>query len=512
MTGVPEPERSPDYLSRILTARVYDVAIESALDPAPLLSARLHARVLLKREDQQPVFSFKLRGAYNKMSGLSPETLARGVVAASAGNHAQGVALAAARLHCQATIVMPVTTPRIKVNAVAARGASVVLHGESYDDAYRHAATLSEASGATFIHPYDDPDIIAGQGTIAMEILLRHPQPITAVFVPVGGGGLLGGVAAYIKRVRPDIKVIGVEPVDAASMHAALEAGAPVRLKHVNLFADGVAVKQAGTETFRLAALYADEIVTVTTDEICAAIKDVFEDTRSVLEPAGALSVAGLKTFAARERCTPAHTLIAVTTGANMNFDRLRFVAERAEIGEHRETLFAATIPETPGSFKTFCRLLGPRLVTEFNYRYAGPPDAQVFVGLQVASLEEAASLFHSIESAGIRVLDLAGNELAKQHLRHLSGGRAPHVEHERLFRFEFPERPGALMRFLDQLSPNWNISLFHYRNNGADYGRVLAGIQVPPQDHEAFNQFLSALNFPYTEETQNPAARLFLA
>jgi len=499
-----------DYLEQILTARVYDVAIESPLDAAPLLSCRLDNRVLLKREDLQPVFSFKLRGAYNKMSSLDVAQLRAGVVAASAGNHAQGVALAASRLGCGATIVMPVTTPRIKVDAVSAHRADVVLRGESYDDAYRHARDLASASGATFIHPYDDPAVISGQGTIAMELLRQNRGQLDAVFVPVGGGGLISGIAAYIKRLKPHIKVIGVEPVDADAMRRSLIAGHPVRLDHVGLFADGVAVRQPGEETFRVCRELVDEVVVVDTDEICAAIKDVFEDTRSILEPAGALSVAGLKNWVTREGSS-GRTLVAVASGANMNFDRLRFVAERAEVGERREAIFAATIPERRGSFKEFCTLLGPRQVTEFNYRLSDPERAHVFVGIQVSRRADAEEVLRTLERSGIPVLDLTDDETSKLHIRHLVGGRAPAAENERVFRFEFPERPGALMGFLNRMSRNWNISLFHYRNHGADYGRVLVGMQVPPEDDAEFQVFLDQVGYPGVEETGNPAFHLFL-
>lgn len=500
-----------DYLKKILTARVYDVAVETPLEPAPLLSERLNNRVLLKREDLQPVFSFKVRGAYNKMAQLSPDALRAGVVAASAGNHAQGVALAARQLGAKATIVMPVTTPQIKVAAVASRGAEIVLQGESYDDAYAHALALAADRGSTFIHPYDDPDVIAGQGTIGMEVLRQHPRPVHAIFAAIGGGGLIGGIAAYVKRLIPDIRIIGVEPVDSNAMYQSLKAGRRVRLDHVGLFADGVAVKEVGEETFRLCREFVDEVILVNSDEICAAIKDVFEDTRSILEPAGALSVAGMKSYVAREGVR-GETLVAVASGANMNFDRLRFVAERAELGEQREAVFAATIPERAGSFKEFCRLLGPRQVTEFNYRYADSEEAHVFVGVEVANRAAAESLLESLRRAGISTLDLTENEVAKLHIRHLVGGRAPQVRNERLLRFEFPERPGALMTFLDRMGGNWSISLFHYRNHGADYGRVLAGIQVPPEDHDAFEAFLKELGYPAWEETGNPAYRLFLS
>jgi len=500
-----------DYLERILNARVYDVAIETPLELAPGLSRRIGNTLLLKREDMQPVFSFKLRGAYNKMVRLTPAALKRGVIAASAGNHAQGVALAAQKLGCVATIVMPVTTPAIKVDAVRARGARVVLHGDSYDDASKHARLLERKHGLTFVHPYDDPDVIAGQGTIAMEILRQHPQPLDAIFVAVGGGGLIGGIAAYIKRLRPEIKVIGVEPVDAAAMYQSLKKGRRIRLEQVGLFADGVAVKQVGVETFRLCRELVDEIVLVDTDAMCAAIKDVFEDTRAILEPAGALAIAGAKAYAAREKLR-GKTLVAVACGANMNFDRLRFVAEQAELGEQREAIIAVTIPEHPGSFKTFCSLLGPRNVTEFNYRYATAAAAQVFLGVQVQNRGETARLVRELRAHGLDALDFSDNELAKLHVRHLVGGHAPQAENEILYRFEFPERPGALLRFLNAMSSGWNISLFHYRNHGADYGRVLVGMQVPSQDKKKFRTFLARVGYPWHDETDNPAYKLFLA
>jgi threonine dehydratase len=499
-----------DYLQEILNARVYDVAIESPLDEAVSLSERLANRILLKREDLQPVFSFKLRGAYNKMSRLGPATLARGVIAASAGNHAQGVALAAQELDVPATIVMPVTTPQIKVDAVSARGADVVLEGDSYDDAAARALELERARRLTFVHPYDDPDVIAGQGTIAMEILRQCRDPIAAIVVPIGGGGLIAGIAAYVKRLRPEIRVVGVEPADAGAMARSLQAGRRVRLPHVGLFADGVAVRQVGKETFRLARAHVDDVLLVDTDELCAAIKDVFEDTRSIVEPSGALAVAGTKRYVERERIRDA-SVVAILSGANMNFDRLRFVAERAELGEEREAVFAATIPERPGSYKTFCRLLGKRSVTEFVYRYDEPPDAHVFVGVEVKNAAEKEWLLANLDSHGIRTLDLSDNEMAKLHLRHLVGGRAPRAENELLYRFEFPERPGALMRFLDSMGEGWNISLFHYRNHGADHGRVLAGIQVPPGEKRAFRDFLERLGYASWDETANPAYELFL-
>jgi len=498
------------YLKRILNARVYDVAVETPLEAAPNLSARIGNTVLLKREDMQPVFSFKLRGAYNKMAQLTAEQLKRGVIAASAGNHAQGVALSAQKLGCKAVIVMPTTTPQIKIQAVASRGAKVVLHGDSYSDAYQHALELEQRSRMTFVHPYDDPDVIAGQGTIAMEILRQHTQPIHAIFCAIGGGGLAAGVAAYVKQLRPEIKIIGVQPVDSDAMYRSLKAKRRITLEHVGLFADGVAVKQVGQETFRLCRKLVDEIILVDTDATCAALKDVFEDTRSILEPAGALSIAGAKLYAAREKLK-GETLVAIASGANMNFDRLRFVAERADIGERREAILAVTIPETPGSFRKFCALLGKRNITEFNYRYADPKAAQVFVGIQVRNQSETAELVGRLQRNKLPTLDLSDNEMAKLHLRHLVGGHAPEVKDEILFRFEFPERPGALMNFLNSMSHNWNISLFHYRNHGADYGRVLVGMQVPHHDKKALKTFLDTLGYRYWDESNNPAYRLFL-
>jgi threonine dehydratase len=499
-----------DYLQKILTAKVYDVAVETPLEVAPALSKRLGNRVLLKREDTQPVFSFKLRGAYNKMAHMSAAERARGVIAASAGNHAQGVALAAQRLGCTATIVMPVTTPQIKIAAVEARGARVVLHGDSYSDAYAKAQALQKASGATFVHPYDDPDVIAGQGTIGMEILRQWQAPLDAIFVAIGGGGLVSGVAAYVKRVRPEVKVIGVQPEDSDAMAQSLRLGRRVKLGHVGLFADGVAVKQVGKETFRLARRYVDDVVIVDTDAICAALKDVFEDTRAILEPAGALAIAGVKAWV-EKRGTKGRTYAAIACGANMNFDRLRFVAERAELGEQREAILAVTIPERPGSFREFCALLGKRSVTEFNYRYADPKVAHLFVGIEVANRRETDELLAALKRARIDAYDLSDNEMAKLHVRHLVGGHAPAAEHEILYRFEFPERPGALMRFLDSMSSGWNISLFHYRNHGDDYGRVLVGMQVPPRDSAQFRRFLDRLGYDYVDESANPAYRMFL-
>jgi threonine dehydratase len=500
-----------DYLEKILLARVYDVAIESPLEVAANLSRRLNNTVLLKREDLQPVFSFKLRGAYNKMAGLTPGQLKRGVVAASAGNHAQGVALSAQRLGCAATIVMPATTPQIKVDAVASRGATVVLYGDSYDEAYHHARALARAEKKTFVHPYDDPEVIAGQGTIGMELLRQARQPIDAVFVPVGGGGLIAGIAVYLKRLNPKIKVIGVEPEEADAMARSLCKKERVRLPQVGLFADGVAVKEVGEETFRLCRQFVDEVIRVDNDAICAAIKDVFEDTRSILEPAGALGVAGAKVWALREKAK-GKNLVAIASGANMNFDRLRFVAERAELGEKREAVLAVTIPEKPGSFRTFCHLLGARSITEFNYRFDDPAVAHIYVGVQVPNRAEGEKLAAALQKHDFPVLDLSDNEMAKLHIRHLVGGRAREAKHEVLYRFEFPERPGALMRFLDSMNAGWNISLFHYRNHGADHGRVLCGIQVPPADKAKFQKFLDGLGYRYWNESRNPAYKLFLA
>jgi len=499
-----------DYLKRILNARVYDVAIESPLEIAPSLSARIGNRLLLKREDMQPVFSFKLRGAYNKMAQLSPAQLKKGVIASSAGNHAQGVALSAQKLGCKATIVMPTTTPQIKSDAVKARGAKVVLYGDTYSDAYEHALALEKCNEMTFVHPYDDPDVIAGQGTIGMEILRQHTQPIHAIFVAVGGGGLISGIGAYVKQLRPDVKIIGVQPVDSDAMYRSLKAKRRVTLDHVGLFADGVAVKQVGLETFRLCRKLVDEIILVDTDTTCAALKDVFEDTRSILEPAGALAIAGAKLYADRENLKN-ETLVAITSGANMNFDRLRFIAERAEIGEQREALLAVTIPETPGSFRKFCTLLGKRNITEFNYRYADSKAAQVFVGIQVRNKYETSKLISKLQQSKLPAINLSDNEMAKLHLRHLVGGHAPEAKDEILFRFEFPERPGALMLFLNSMNHSWNISLFHYRNHGADSGRVLVGMQVPHHDKKALREFLDSLGYHYWDESNNPAYRLFL-
>ena len=498
------------YLKRILTAKVYDVARESPLDEAPLLTSRLGNRLLLKREDMQDVFSFKLRGAYNKMAHLSAEQLARGVIAASAGNHAQGVALAARRMGCRAVIVMPITTPQVKVDAVRARGAEVVLIGDSYSDSYDFALKLQREQELTFVHPFDDPDVIAGNGTIGMEILRQHQAPIHAIFAAIGGGGLISGIAAYVKQVRPEIRIIGVQTTDSDAMARSLKAGRRIELTDVGLFADGTAVRKVGEETFRLCREFVDEIILVDTDQLCAAIKDVFQDTRSILEPSGALAIAGAKAYVEREGLT-GQTLVAVACGANMNFDRLRFVSERAEIGEQREAVFAVTIPEERGSFRRFCEAVGPRNVTEFNYRIADARQAHIFVGIQIQRRSDAAAIAEGLRAAGFATLDLTDDELAKLHIRHLVGGHSPLARDERVYRFEFPERPGALMKFLSSMSPNWNISLFHYRNHGADYGRILVGIQVPGNENKAFKAFLAGLGYAHEDATQHPAYRLFL-
>ncbi len=499
-----------DYLVQILTARVYDVAQETPLEYAPNLSVRLNNQLLLKREDMQSVFSFKLRGAYNKMAQLPPELLAQGVIAASAGNHAQGVALGASRLGTRAIIVMPVTTPQVKVDAVKARGGEVVLYGDTYDDAYAYARELEAEKGLTFIHPFDDPHVIAGQGTIGMEILRQHQKPIHAIFVAIGGGGLISGIAAYVKRLRPEIKIIGVEPVDADAMSQSLQAGHRVRLSQVGLFADGVAVREVGEETFRLCQQYVDDIILVGTDDTCAAIKDVFEDTRSIVEPAGALAIAGAKAYVEREGIQ-GETLIAIACGANMNFDRLRFVAERAEFGERREAIFAVTIPEEPGSLRKFGDCIGRRNLTEFNYRIADQKEAHIFVGMQITNRADAANMVETFEDNGFKTLDLTDDELTKLHLRHMVGGHSPLAHNELLYRFEFPERPGALMKFVGHMSRNWNISLFHYRNNGSDYGRIVVGMQVPPEEMQQWQAFLDNLGYRYWDENKNPAYTLFL-
>ena len=500
-----------NYLKKILNSRVYDVAIESPLDYARTLSQRLNNHVWLKREDLQSVFSFKLRGAYNKISGLGDAECANGVIAASAGNHAQGVALAASRRKIKSLIVMPCTTPAIKVSAVQALGGKTLLYGDTYDEAYAHAQGMAAERGMVFIHPYDDPDVIAGQGTIAMELLRQHRDPLDAVFVPVGGGGLIAGIATYIKALRPEIRVIGVEPDDAPSMYAALQHKRRVVLDQVGIFADGVAVRQVGKETYRLARQYVDEVILVSTDEICAATKDIFDDTRAMVEPAGALAVAGIKKYVERQD-RQGQTLVAINSGANINFDRLRHVAERAELGERREALLAVTIPERPGSFLKFCKTLGRRGITEFNYRYADTSDAQVFAGVQLSGDdEEREQLIAALRAEGYPVVDMTDNEMAKTHIRFMVGGHASGIQNEVLYRFEFPERPGALLKFLSSMGKGWNISLFHYRNHGAAYGRVLVGIQVPAEEKKRFETFLGELGYSYFEELNNPAYELFL-
>ena len=508
-----------DYLKKILTARVYDVAVESSLEPARDLSRRLNNTVLLKREDQQPVFSFKLRGAYNKMAHLSPAQLEKGVICASAGNHAQGVAMSARKLGTRAVIVMPTTTPQLKIDAVRGLGGEVVLHGESYSDAYAHSLVLQAAQGLTFVHPFDDPDVIAGQGTIAMEILRQlqtlGSRRLDAVFVAIGGGGLIAGVANYIKAVRPEIKVIGVQMNDSDAMAQSVAAGHRVTLTDVGLFSDGTAVKLVGQETFRISSALVDSFMTVDTDAVCAAIKDVFIDTRSIVEPAGALAVAAIKQYVATHK-TKGETYAAILCGANMNFDRLRFVAERAEVGEEREALFAVAIPEERGSFRRFCALIGdlpggPRNVTEFNYRISDVGMAQVFVGLTTSVSGESGQLTAEFIRHGFKALDLTHDDLAKEHVRHMVGGHSQLSQGERVLRFVFPERPGALMKFLSSMRPGWNITLFHYRNQGADYGRILVGLQVPQLDNAAFDDFLATLGYPHVEETGNPVYQLFL-
>ncbi len=502
-----------DYLKRILNAKVYDVAIESPLELADNLSRRLGTSVYLKREDLQPVFSFKLRGAYNKMAHLTELQRQKGVIAASAGNHAQGVAVGAQRLKVKATIVMPLTTPQVKIEAVRHFGGEwvdIILHGESYSDAAEHAFMLEKQAGLTFVHPFDDPDVIAGQGTIGMEILRQHTNPIEAVFVAIGGGGLAAGVASYIKEVRPETRVIGVQTFDSDAMHRSLKAGHRVQMSEVGLFSDGTAVKYVGKETFRLCQQYLDDVILVNTDEVCAAIKDVFQDTRSILEPAGALAVAGLKQYVQSTGQTGS-ALVAVACGANMNFDRLRFVAERAEVGEQREAIFAITIPEERGSFRRFCETLGPRNVTEFNYRISQEKEAHLFVGIQIRDRLEGGEIANHFNSMGFKTLDLTDDELAKLHIRHMVGGRSALAQNEKIFQFEFPERPGALMKFLTELNPGWNISLFHYRNHGADYGKILVGIQLPESDNEALARFMESLGYKHSDETDNPVYKLFL-
>lgn len=499
-----------NYLKRILTSKVYEVAKETPLDHAKLLSARVHNAIYLKREDSQSVFSFKIRGAYNKMANLSRAELERGVIAASAGNHAQGVAFSAKKLGCRAVIVMPTSTPQVKIDAVKRLGGEVVLSGESYSDAYAHALTLEKEQKLSFVHPFDDPDVIAGQGTIAMEILRQAPQKPDYVFCQIGGGGLIAGVAAYIKALDPTINVIGVQTEDSCAMIRSIQANRRVNLADVGLFSDGTAVKQVGVETFKLCKEYVDDYITVNTDEVCAAIKDVFQDARHILEPAGALSLAGAKKYLSNHQLKDKH-IVVISSGANMNFDRLRFVSERADVGEHKEAVIAVTLPEVKGSFKHLCAALGKRNVTEFNYRISNREIAHVFVGVQINNLAESEKIKTQLERKKFTVHDLSDDDLAKTHLRYMVGGHSDLAEHEVLYRFEFPERPGALMRFLETMNPEWNISLFHYRNMGADFGRVLVGIQVPPKDKKIFKDFLDHVGYPYVNETDNPAYRLFL-
>ncbi len=519
MTPATEPPKSfqktsimpESYIKRILNARIYDLAVETPLENAALLSQRTGNQVLLKREDLQPVFSFKIRGAYNKLLQLSETEREKGVICASAGNHAQGLALGAKHLGIKATIVMPRTTPQIKVDAVRARGAKVVLHGDSFDEASEHARELVASKGLTYIHPFDDPDVIAGQGTIAMEILRQYPGHIDAIFVAVGGGGLCAGIAAYVKYVRPHVKIIAVESEESACLKAALEKNRRVTLPQVGLFADGIAVAQIGKETFRVLKQTVDQVITVNTDEICAGIKDIFEDTRSIAEPAGAVSVAGLKKYVEENGCQ-GQTFVAIDCGANINFDRLRYISERTEIGEKREAILAVTIPERPGAYREFCKALGRRNITEFNYRYADSRDAQIFVGVQVANGDgDRNELVAELEEQGYQVVDMTDNELAKLHIRHMVGGHAPSITDEVIYRFEFPERPGALYNFLTRAAGRWNISLFHYRNHGAAYGRVLVGMQVPSGERRQVKQFLDELGYPYWDETDNEAYRFFL-
>ena len=499
------------YIEKINNARVYDVAIKTPLENAPSLSKRLNNHIFLKREDLQPVFSFKLRGAYNKIIQLDEAARAAGVITASAGNHAQGVALSSQRLNIHAIIVMPKTTPQIKVKSVKGYGADVILHGSTYDDAYAHAKELASKNNMTYVHPYDDPEVIAGQGTVAKEILDQFHDPIDAIFVPVGGGGLIAGIATYIKQIQPNIKIIGVEPEDAACLYEAMKAGERVILDTVGIFADGVAVRQIGENTFPICQKYVDEVITIGTDEICAAIKDIFDDTRAITEPAGALAIAALKKYVSKYNISDKN-LIAINSGANMNFDRLRYVSERAELGENRETLLAVTIPETPGSFHTFCHAIGQRNITEFNYRYSDHTKAHVFAGIQLKpTATEKDDLIKRLHNKNYEVLDLSDNEMAKSHIRYMVGGHATQVDNEHVYRFIFPERPGALLRFLTHISERWNISMFHYRNHGAAYGRILVGVQVPDNDMNIFNDFLIKLEYPFWEETNNPAYQVFL-
>ena len=507
----PSRPLAASYVERVLKARVYDVAIESPLDHAPRLSRRLGNSIWLKREDLQPVFSFKVRGAYNKIAQLPEAALTKGVICSSAGNHAQGVALAAKRRGVRAVIVMPTSTPSIKIDAVRALGGEAVLQGDAYDEAYAHALRLAAAEGMTFVHAFADPDVIAGQGTIAVELTRQWKAPPAAIFVPIGGGGLVSGIGSYIKHLYPEVAVIGVEPVEAASMHASLKHGAPVTLDHVGIFADGVAVRRVSDHTFAVAREVVDDIVLVETDEICAAIKDIFEDCRVVMEPAGALAVAGLKRYL-EEHDRRGESYIAIASGANINFDRLRHVTERAELGEHREALIAVEIPEQPGAFLRFCEALGNRSITEFNYRYAPSEQARIFVGVTLRGAHgEARELVEGLAARGYSVLDLSDNELAKLHVRHMIGGHVPEIDDELIYRFEFPEHPGALLRFLEAIGHRWNISMFHYRNHGSDYGRVLTGVQVPKGERGEFTAHLDSLGCVHVDETDNPAYRLFL-
>lgn len=501
-----------DYIRLIDDASVYDVASETPLELARNLSVRLKNRILMKREDLQPVFSFKLRGAYNKLASLPREALDAGVICSSAGNHAQGVALAAQKMNVRAVIVMPITTPTIKINAVRSLGGEIVLHGDTYDDAYARAREIEKAEGLTFIHPFDDPAVIAGQGTIGRELIDQLDEEVHAVFVPIGGGGLIAGIAAYVKGKKPDIRIIGVQPEDSAAMHESLAAGKPVTLEHVGIFADGVAVRRVGEETFRLCRELVDEIVTVDTDQICAGIRDIFEDTRSIVEPAGALAIAGAKRYIAQHKLSK-KTLIVINCGANVNFDRLRHIAERAAVGEQREMLIGVEIPEQPGSFRKFCQAIGRRGITEFNYRYSDTSKAHIFVGVELRhGAREHAELIEKLGGLGYPIVDLSDNEMAKLHVRHMVGGSAAKIKDERIFRFEFPERPGALLDFLKAIGTNWNISLFHYRNHGSDYGRILAGIQVPAKESADLEAHLDALGYSYSEESDNPAYAMFLA
>ena len=501
-----------EYITLIDEAKVYDVASETPLTLAKNLSARLGNRILMKREDLQPVFSFKLRGAYNKLATLPQAALDAGVICSSAGNHAQGVALAAQRKDVRAVIVMPNTTPSIKIDAVRALGGDVILHGDNYDDAYAHAKELEQEQGLTFIHPFNDPAVIAGQGTIGRELLGQLEEDVQAVFVPIGGGGLIAGIAAYVKGKRPDVKIIGVQPEDSAAMKESIAAGKLITLDHAGIFADGVAVRRVGDETFRLCQQLVDEIITVNTDQICAGIRDVFEDTRSIVEPAGALAIAGAKKYIAASNVQD-QAFVVINCGANVNFDRLRHIAERAAVGEQREMLLGVEIPEEPGSFRKFCEAIGRRGITEFNYRYSDARKAHIFVGVELRhGAVEHAELIENLTRLGFPLADLSDNEMAKLHVRHMVGGSAAKVENERIFRFEFPERPGALLDFLKAIGTDWNISLFHYRNHGSDYGRILAGIQVPDKESNKLEAHLADLGYTYSEESDNPAYTMFLS